>query len=875
MPPTRPRDSSPERKREKKESRGDKPVRPENKERERDHDMSKDKDKERKHRSSHPHPHRSTSTKEKSASKTSLSSTDSRRRTSMPGIAEQDSSIDNADSKSKSSAYPAFSKEHSKEAVAPRADYGLFTPPSTDVNASKEKLANLNRIINNGPPSPPLTDKNAGRPKPNTKSATVDTIVEEQNKEESDSRSARRSKTRASKPTTPVRKSSGDSSSVSRVKSKKETTSTPLRTSTNRPDHVTVASQATRSASPPRDDSNSDEANTTLSSDGTSIAPEQPAIQRPGSKVLQPVVIEDWFPHYRSVPGATPSRHETPVDVIIEPGSAFNTPSSMGGPPPPPPPPHVPLAVPRVDYLLQNGGLNHPVPKNLLYAGKPMAVQQATMSPRHPIVVTNLFEPYNQLLSDFEKVMAKNGSLAVATGYSMCELDNDREEDIQGVSWGEILELVSGRKDLPSWPPFTLADSARGLGLSFSGLQTPMQKLDIDVPEEYREHYIRQSQKTKQSVDRWLNRQQGSDPSSAPPEDVDDETLTFAILTHIPAEHRPIFKDLLGIIDLPMQPPRRAPSPDRDQQHPPRTAPTPIPHKNRPDYIIAAGLAIQRLYRLHSPPRDPETAIFLLNNPSLHHPLATLAAVSSDEWDILTSGRFDGFLRSGAEDDFPTSSHNQNGYPPPTNGRYTPQHVGRAPSRGATPAYGPTRSRQNSGAFNQSRPQTAPGFRSVGGPTDSGKTSGPIALDEETEIATLAEIERDIYVGMEALEDAFEQLHLRAESVRLAIRERNAGLAAAQQRRKQSDIEIRAGTPASNFGGEIGPGMYQWENETDDGIADDVSELAPDDSASNISSNRRRKHKRRNERRTPVVGPIDEEDESEGYITRESSPEKR
>lgn len=802
----------------------------------------------------------------------------------MPGIVEQDSSIDSGDARSKSSAYPAFSKEHSKEAVGPRPDYGLFTPPSTDVNASKEKLANLNRIINNGPPSPPLTDKNAGRPKSGTRQATVDTILEEQKNDDSDSKSARRLKARASKSTTPVRKSSGDAPSVSRVKSKKEPTSTPLRTSTNRPDRLPPPSQSTN-------DSNSDEVNTTLSSNGTSIAPDQPSIQRPGSKVLQPVVVEDIFPQYRSGPAAPISRHETPVDIVIEPGSAFNTPSSMAGPPPPPPPPHVPLAVPRVDYLLQHGGLNHSVPKSLLYAGKPMAVQHATMSPRHPIVVANLFEPYNQLLSDFEKVMAKNGSLAVATGYrsvarrlldrleavfardlsaeictcSICNFDNERKEDIQGVSWGEILELVSGRKDLPAWPPFTLAESARGLGLNFSDLQTPMQKLDIDVPEEYREHYIRQSQKTKQSVDRWLNRQQGSDPSAAPPEDVDDETLTFAILTHIPAEHRPIFKDLLGIIDLPIQPPRRAPSPDRDQQHPSRTAPTPIPHKNRPDYIIAAGLAIQRLYRLQTLPRDAETAIFLLNNPSLHHPLATLAAVSSDEWDILISGRFDGFLRSGAEDDFPA----------PANGRYTPQHVGRAPSRGATPAYGPTRSRQNSGAFNQSRPQTAPGYHSGSGSTDAGKTSGPIALDEETEIATLAEIERDIYVGMEALEDAFEQLHLRAESVRLAIRGRSAGLAAAQQRRKHSDIEIRAGTPASNFGGELGPGMYQWDNETDDGFADDVSELAPDDSASNISSNRRRKHKRRNERRTPVVGAIDEEDESEGYITRESSPEKR
>ena len=923
--PARPRDSSPERRREKKEARSDRSDRSEKKDRERgdrdkdrdrersdrdkdkdrdrERDKDRDKDKEKKHRASHSH--RSNSTKENSASKTSLSSTGSKkRRTSMPGVIEQDSCIDNADTQSRLSSYPAFSKEHSKEAVAPRPP-NLFTPPSTDINASKEKLANLNRIINNGPlndgpPSPPLTDRTAGRPKiPTAKPVTVDTILEEDKKDVTDRRPVRRPKPRELR-SSPVKRPEESSSPVNRPKVPKETASTPLRDFANRSVSAGPASQATRTVSPPRDDSNS-EANTILSSEATSIAPEQPAIQRPGSKVPQQVV-EDYVP---TVPAYTPgpwfSRQQTPVDVIFEPGSAFNTPSSMGAPPPPPPPPHMPVTVPKVDYLLQNGGLNHAVPKNLLYAGKPMAVQQATMSPGQPaIVVANLFQPYNQLLADFERVMTKNGSLAVATGYrsvarrlldrleavfardlsaevctcTICEYDNNQEEDIQGVSWGEILELVSGRKDLPSWPPFTISESAKGLGLTFSDLQAPMQKLDIDIPEEYREHYTRQSQKTKQSVDRWLNRQQGNDPSPAPPEDVDDETLTFAILTHIAAEQRPIFKDLLGIVDQPIQPPRRAPSPDRDQSHPSRTAPTPVPPKNRPEYIIAAGFAIQRLYRLSAPPRDPETAIYLLNNPFLHHPLATLAAVSNDEWDILISGRFDGFLRSGAEDDFPTPSK-QNGYSGPANGRYTPQHVGRAPSRGATPAYGPTRSRQNSAAHNYPRPQTAPGYRSASTVNDSSKPGGPIALDEDTEIATLSEIERDIYVSMEALEDAFEQLHLRAEGVRRAIRERSAGLAAAQQRRKQSEIEVRTGTPASYLGDASQIQQFQWENETDDGIADDVSELAPDDSASNISSNRRRKHKRRNERRTPVVGAIDEEDESEGYITRESSPEKR
>ena len=93
----------------------------------------------------------------------------------------------------------------------------------------------------------------------------------------------------------------------------------------------------------------------------------------------------------------------------------------------------------------------------------------------------------------------------------------------------------------------------------------------------------------------------------------------------------------------------------------------------------------------------------------------------------------------------------------------------------------------------------------------------PVAFDEETEIATLAEIERDIYVGMEKLEDAFEALHQKAETVRKAIRERSAGLAAAAQRRRGLgwSPEVRGDTPAS-LGASVNG--EQWDAETDDGV---------------------------------------------------------
>ena len=499
-----------------------------------------------------------------------------------------------------------------------------------------------------------------------------------------------------------------------------------------------------------------------------------------------------------------------------------------------------------------------------------MAVQQGLSPAQPPVIVANLFEPYHRLLDDFNKVMTKSGSLAVATGYRsvarrlldrleavfardisnefcrccMCEHSNQDNEDVRGVSWGEILELVAGRRELPNWPPFSFVASPVGLGISLE-MHAPMQKLDIDVPEEYREHYIRQSRKTKQTVDKWLNRQ--NDAPTSPPEEVDDETLTFAILTHLPTEHRQVFKDLLHIVDRPLEPPRRAPSPEKGAAPPPTPTPQPRP---RPEDVVIAGLAIQRLYRLSSVPRDPETAIFLLNNPTLHHALATLAAVSNDEWEILISGRFDGFLRSGAEDvDIVRSAS------------------ARLPSRGTTPAqqtnghHSASHSRQDSQTLGRAPTPIAAQY------------GAPIAYDEETEIATLAEIERDIYTGMEALEDAFEALHLKAEAMRNALRERSAGLAAAQQRRKGcgGDVEVRMGTPASMNGVDV-----RWENETDDGLGewDAVSELAPDDSASNISSSRKRRPKRRNERRTPKlegVGEETDEGESEGTM----SPVKR
>jgi hypothetical protein len=118
----------------------------------------------------------------------------------------------------------------------------------------------------------------------------------------------------------------------------------------------------------------------------------------------------------------------------------------------------------------------------------------------------------------------------------------------------------------------------------------------------------------------------------------------------------------------------------------------------------------------------------------------------------------------------------------------------------------------------------------------------------------LAEIEREIYLGMEAMEDAFEHLHNQAEQVRRRLRERAAALSMVAQQRRGSeadDIEVRMNTPAGF-------------KDPDEGMDDLRSEIGPDDSASNVSYNRRRKAHRARERRTPA--PVEEESEGESTL---------
>jgi hypothetical protein len=487
-----------------------------------------------------------------------------------------------------------------------------------------------------------------------------------------------------------------------------------------------------------------------------------------------------------------------------------------------------------------------------------------------------LFTPFFHLLDQYQNVLRSNGSIAVATGHRsiarrlLDRLENvfsrdlspdgcsclmcERSGDIhRGLTWGEVLERVSGRLDLPQWPPFDLATmtvkAAEDMADMPARPASPL-KMDPDIAEEFRDHYLRQTKRVRAAVDKWMINV--ADAPAPPPQEVDDETLAFAILTSLDQDIRPFFNALLsGSKEL--QPAIRAPTPLR---------------KPRSEFVVKTGIALQRLYRLTQTPRDAETVVYLVKNQHMHDLLRTITDINSSEWEILTSGRFDGFLWSGADPDdtaTPTAENPMRGLTPSSNSfstpvtNLTPSMARRTPSTASVPGFR----------------TTTPNSR---GPTPSSFVSGlsaspspfpsrhPVSHDEETEIAALAEVEREIFAGMEALEDAFEQLHHRAEMVRTALRQRGAGLQMSLQNRRGGaggvDV-LPASGGSSNYdrpswaGAGAGPTDEESLASESEWGGDDF-ELAPDDSASNISSSKLRRPKRRSERRTPA--PIEEED---------------
>ncbi|KAI1080474.1 hypothetical protein F5B20DRAFT_98537 [Whalleya microplaca] len=791
--------------------------------------------------------------------------------------------------------YPSFSKAHSKEdvgAAAHRTD--PYTPEPTDVGSSSNRRrsrsadgsrSRMDAENDDRPPSPPETDVSGEKKK---RSKTPTSRLKEEHASTSD-----RSKSRTSGVS---RSSSSRNDDKSKLSMKSKTSSQTTYTKPPPPKHPPPPPPVAVPASSPgiyvvEDDFStlSDDKTSGIRSAATLVAPKRAPSSRTSSsrtsrtsRLPSPIEAEDspesvqdsspktptataQFPPPQAFPDEKPDPYtkyegERPTPAV--------TPALPDYGPPPPPPPLPPLniqEVPRVDYLLQNGGLPHLVSRNFLSV---IPRQNGTRPSNPPLTGTEtFFAPFFNLLDQYQSVIDKQGSVAVATGHkSIARRLLDRLEDVfsrdlpaegctcimcerapeehHGLGWGEVLERVGGRVEMPQWPPFDL--EALGATAIENTAEIPPRpaspvKLDPDIAEEFRDHYLRQSKKVRSAVDKWMNKCEDVPPTI--PSEIDDEMLAFVILTNLDPEVQPYFNALLsGAQEI--QPTLRAPTPAR---------------KHRSDLMVKTGLALQRLYRLPQAPRDAETAAYLVKHPEHHDVLATITDISPQEWEILISGRFDGFLWSGADDAMTPTVDNPLSRGATPNGYFSPP-----PSRGAmrgTPGFGGASRSTTPYSGMYSRGATPASFVSLSSSTTNRQ---PVSHDEETEMAVLAEVEREIYQGMEALEDAFERLHERAEVVRNALRQRNNGLLMSQQHRRSGRIDVLPQL-SGNSQDSQNSARPPWAQGDDDGMASesdwggDDFDLAPEDSASNISSSRYRRPKRRNERRTPA--PIEEDDE--------------
>ncbi|RDA96178.1 hypothetical protein CP533_1639 [Ophiocordyceps camponoti-saundersi (nom. inval.)] len=718
--------------------------------------------------------------------------------------------------------YPTFSKAHSKETVrsrdniSPKRSSNPPTPEPTDFGDDRRSRSASKK--SSRPPTPPETDVSADRRRASKADDEPNSDRPKVIRKSSSSSQATYIRSPPAHKSHEKLRSSGSTRSSSSHRSRKPSS----------------ASIRAKTHDPADDDS-------------------PPSSARQSSSLKTPTAPSPPPPQQHAASKAPLADHDDELAWSSSKTTTLAPSSAPPPPPPPPPPPAVDVQVaPRVDYLLQNGGLPCPVPRRFMSVLPSSNGGVTRSSNPSQAGAESLFAPFFNLLDQYSSVLSKQGSIAVATGHrSVARRLLDRVENVfsrdlplhgcvcvmcdrcqdshSGLNWGDVLESVSGRIQLPAWPPFDLAElGEKAAEMSAEAPPRPASpvKMDPDIAEEFREHYLRQSKKVRSAVDRWL-KQTGADVVP-PPQDVDDETLAFAILTNMAPEDRPYFDALMA----------------GSRELKPSTPGT--GYRPRNDFLIKCGLALQRLYRLPQVPRDAESATYLVKNPQTHDLLVAMANINAPEWEILTSGRFDGFLWSGADVD-ETGMESRSGTPSGNRPSMSPGPRGAsaAGTRHATPL------------SPYSRGTTPASFVSLASSGQAGGGRLPVSNDEEMEIAAAAEMEREIFAGMETLEDAFEKLHHKAELVRAALRQRGAGLMQNVQNRRRIDV-----LPTHSAGGHERSGWAvgsEGEGVSDDDWAFDDVEIMPDDSASNMSSSRHRRPKRRTERRTPA--PIEEDEE--------------
>ncbi|TGZ81491.1 hypothetical protein EX30DRAFT_264482 [Ascodesmis nigricans] len=288
------------------------------------------------------------------------------------------------------------------------------------------------------------------------------------------------------------------------------------------------------------------------------------------------------------------------------------------------------LGASPVDYLIPNGSIERPVSQYFSPTHDPFALDiPAGIDLNEPekCPPSGLFKNLHTLLDNYMGILTAGGSIAVGTGYrSVARRLLDRVEGmfardlgIDGITWTEILEYLRGTRPKPKLCILPV----RGLisrGGDESVINTTAPARAVSPPRQ-----------PMGKVEKWLyeveqqlkSEEQNFNPApDAPPrltreemEEMDRMVIKIIeqiLLSDTTDDHIARFREFLEM----------------------------------PTLIENARLALERLYPDH--PKEsittPIVALYLVMNPPLHPLLAAMASITSEELDLLNSGRFDAFL---------------------------------------------------------------------------------------------------------------------------------------------------------------------------------------------------------------------------------------
>jgi hypothetical protein len=288
-----------------------------------------------------------------------------------------------------------------------------------------------------------------------------------------------------------------------------------------------------------------------------------------------------------------------------------------------------------IDYLILNGSLDAPVSENFHPYQEPNSL---TPSPRSDLPVAEVFANLNHLLDAYLRILSNGGSMAVGTGYQSVARKLlqqvggvfARDVGVDGVDWSDILGYIRGETQKPCLcvlPVKGLLHNNIDTATVLSGAE-PNQDLALQPTKELAESVVAgvKEKTATGKVEEWLEEVEKVLRRQQPPPSPTLSTMSEEI--EYEYEDEVVTQIIEGILPTPVQI-------DVFRSY----------LADRP-YLAATKSALMRMYPQHTPVSitKPIVALYLLLHPELHPVLKAIGGLSDAEMELISSGRFDGFL---------------------------------------------------------------------------------------------------------------------------------------------------------------------------------------------------------------------------------------